>query len=109
MIGTPLLNAQAFHLLATPDDVRRMVPELQHLRTGHGISERPFIVREPFPAACTLDHRQSFLDVCNLVNVFSPNHLEMAALFESEPNGYQREKSELYAQRFLDCSVGPSG
>lgn len=86
-----------------------IVAELQDLRTYHGISERPLIVWEPFPAACKQDYRQSFLDVCSLVDVFSPNHLEMAALFELEPNEFHRETLESYAQRFLECSVGPSG
>lgn len=86
-----------------------IVSELLSLRMHHGISERPLIVWEPLPAACVQDCRQSFLDVCSLVDVFSPNHLEMAALFESEPNEFQREKLESYAQNFLECSVGPSG
>lgn len=86
-----------------------IIAELQDLRSRHSISERPLIVWEPFPAACKQDFCQSFLDVCSLVDVFSPNHLEMAALFESEPSGFQREKLESYAHRFLECSVGPSG
>ena len=40
---------------------------------------------EPFPAACTTENRSSFLEACKLVDVFSPNHDEMTALFEDRP------------------------
>jgi sugar/nucleoside kinase (ribokinase family) len=109
LVGTPLLHAKALHLLATPDGVRVITLEIQNLRTGHGLNERPLIVWEPLPVACKQDNRQSFLDACRFVDVFSPNHLEIAALFESEPNGYQPERLKSYAQRFLEHSVGPFG
>ncbi|KAF2498728.1 pfkB family kinase [Lophium mytilinum] len=80
-----LLRSKAFHLLATPAEVVQQIPELMSLRRKRGITERPYIVWEPLPMTCTLENRQAFLDACKLVDVFSPNHLEMTGLFTPEP------------------------
>lgn len=85
-------------MLATPEEIQRHIPELMRLRARHGVKTRPYIVWEPLPAACTTSNLRSFLEACRLVNVFSPNHLEMTALFEDRPpEGYQPKSLEKYA------------
>ncbi|KAF2182553.1 pfkB family kinase [Zopfia rhizophila CBS 207.26] len=110
LVDTPLLSAKAVHFLASPEEIQTQVPELLSLRDRQGITERPLIVWEPFPAACKTQNRQSLLDACKLVDIFSPNHLEITALFvEIIPKGFTPEKLEEYASEVLDSSVGPSG
>lgn len=86
------------------------VSSLIALRQNAGESERPFIIWEPAPFSCTADNLQSCLDAACMVDVFSPNHLELAALFgQSRPVVADIHKIESQALRFLDSGVGPNG
>jgi sugar/nucleoside kinase (ribokinase family) len=107
---TGFLGAAAVHILATPGEVAAQVAQLRALRVQRGITESPFIVWEPFPAACSIANRQAFLESCKLVDVFSPNHLEMEALFETAATTapYHKGKLEEYAQEFAKAT-GPCG
>jgi sugar/nucleoside kinase (ribokinase family) len=68
------------------------------------------IVWEPLHAACTKTNQQLFFAACKLVDVFSPNHIEVAAIFDDTPStDFDAQKLENYGQRFLDSSVGPNG
>ncbi|KAF2832401.1 putative PfkB family kinase [Ophiobolus disseminans] len=92
------LNARAFHFLATPQEVLSQVHELIALRANYGIKTLPFILWEPFPAACTIKDRPLFLEACSFVDVFSPNHLEISAMFEEQkPETFRPEALEKYA------------
>jgi sugar/nucleoside kinase (ribokinase family) len=82
LVGTPLLRAQAFHFFGRPEEVSQQVPELLRLRCeAHPELAKPFIVWEPLPSACAPDVLDAFRTACGLVDVFSPNHMELAALF----------------------------
>jgi EAL domain-containing protein (putative c-di-GMP-specific phosphodiesterase class I) len=53
---------------------------------------------EPFPASCTRQNRYAYLRTCRHVNVFSPNNLEISALFEDiSPKGFQSDQLEAHA------------
>ena len=86
------------------------ISELIALREGCGIKDRPLLMWEPFPAACKPENRDSMMKACKLVDVFSPNHFEVAALFSQQPTqAFQPAQLETYAQSFLDSAVGPLG
>lgn len=107
---TPLLHARAFHLIATPSEIMRQVPQLLSLRAELGIKDRPLIVWEPIPASCTRCRRNEFLKACELVDVFSPNHVEMMALFSPrDPVSFQERLLEVYVRVFLAAGVGRGG
>ncbi|KAF1842052.1 Ribokinase-like protein [Cucurbitaria berberidis CBS 394.84] len=109
LIDSYLLNSRAFHLLATPEEVQKQIPELIKLRAQRGVKKRPFLVWEPLPAACITRNRDAFLQACKLVDVFSPNHLEMSALFEDPPlKMLQPDQLEAYALEF-SRATGMSG
>jgi sugar/nucleoside kinase (ribokinase family) len=109
-VDTPLLSSKAFHFFGTSQEISKQIPELLQLRKVNGIGERPFIVWEPLPVACTTTNRQSILEACKLVDVFSPNHIEYAALFQGSPSeGFDADTLESYGQTLLDSSVGPNG
>ncbi|PSN66738.1 Ribokinase-like protein [Corynespora cassiicola Philippines] len=98
LIGTSLINADIFHMFATPQEIENQVPELIQIRSQHGILKRPFIVWEPFPAACRPSNRSSFLEACKLVDIFSPNHLELANLYhENVSDTLRTDELEEYA------------
>ncbi|KAF1955365.1 Ribokinase-like protein [Byssothecium circinans] len=107
LVGTPLLRAKAFHLFGTPAEILDQVPQLLRFRERVGIDDHPLIVWEPLPGACTKTNRHLFLAACKLVDVFSPNHIEAAAIFDDTPSGtFDSEKTESFAQTIVDSSIG---
>lgn len=106
-----LFSSAAFHFLAKPSDLEGQVAELLELRRKHGITARPLLVWEPAPPFCKATNREDHINVCQLVDTFSPNHLELTYLFEDDQVIKPFDPSQLvsYAQRFLDAGVGVSG
>jgi hypothetical protein len=76
-----LLKSQSFHFLSTPSNLEAQIERLLNLREEFGLP-RPFIVWEPAPPFCNQENLYPCLRASSLVDVFSPNHLELAALFE---------------------------
>jgi len=107
--GTALLNSKVYHYLASPQDMKTRVSNILALREQAGILDRPLIIWEPAPLSCKPENLQDCLAVAALVDVFSPNHLELAALFESLPVASDRSKVEKLAMKFLSSGVGPEG
>lgn len=81
MLPARLLTARAFHWLLPPNDVAVQTEELLRLRREAGVVERPLLVWEPFPAECQPAFLDRHLEACGLVDVFSPNHVELLGLF----------------------------
>ncbi|KAF2115096.1 putative PfkB family kinase [Lophiotrema nucula] len=110
LVDSPLLRAKAVHFFATPEEILIQVPELLRLRDNDKIEGRPLLVWEPLPVSCKPLNRQAFLDACKLVDVFSPNHIEITAIFADGPaKDFQPEKLESYGTEILDSSIGPQG
>jgi len=109
-VSSPLLGSQAYHFLSKQEEITSQVIELLKLRERHGMNKKPLIIWEPVPAACQPENLKSTLDACKLVDMFSPNHLEMTRLFTDKvPGDFRPEVLESYAQKFLDHSIGPGG
>lgn len=108
--GTIVLGSKSFHYLASPADLKRRLLKLLTIRAQMGISQRPLIIWEPSPLTSNPDYLQGSLDVAKLVDVFSPNHLELAAtfgvLYSPETQKYEIESLAL---KVLSSGVGPDG
>lgn len=107
--STRLLRAKSFHFLAAPEDLQRQVAALLELRRQHGISTRPLIVWEPGPLGCDRVHLQAHLQACQVVDVFSPNHLELGYLVEGrqvQRHPFDKADIEKSARQFLDLGIG---
>ncbi|KAF2964046.1 hypothetical protein GQX73_g9526 [Xylaria multiplex] len=106
-----LLYAKSFHFLALPEDLETQVSTLFRLRKEHGITERPLIVWEPAPMGCDFANLTKHLEACALVDVFSPNHIELDRLVKGK-RGVEVEFSpstiEAQARLFIDAGIGPS-
>lgn len=113
LVGTPLLRAKAFHFFGRPEEITEQVPELLRLRsTTHPNLPKPFIVWEPLPSACTSSNLPAFLAALDHVDVFSPNHLELAAFFpeaQNLPEPVLLPQLETLGRRFVDAGIGASG
>ncbi|KAJ9157649.1 Carbohydrate/purine kinase [Pleurostoma richardsiae] len=108
------LAAGAFHLLASPSEVEAQVTQLLSLRSDTSIVGDPLLIWEPAPLSCNRDAKEEHLAAAKLVDVFSPNHLELLALFQDITQGEQASPFhtrliEACADAFLDSGVGPSG
>ncbi|KAL2275082.1 hypothetical protein FJTKL_02535 [Diaporthe vaccinii] len=114
LASSSLLGSSAFHLLASPDFAQEQIKQLLSLRESNNIEARPLLVWEPLPGSCRPDLRDEHFTAAKLVDVFSPNHLEIQALFEhssppSRGKFLDRELLEEYTEMFLDRGIGPDG
>lgn len=114
MLPAHLLTARAFHWLLPAGDVAAGTEELWRLRRQAGVVERPLLVWEPFPAECQPAFLPQHLEACGLVDVFSPNHLELLGLFgettaQEAPSPLDRGVVESCAGKLLDAmtAAGP--
>ena len=104
------MHAKYFHLLAKPYEVSEQVGEIWEARKRHGIQEKPVIIWEPFPASCYPHNHGNFYHPLGLVDVDSPNHLELEAMFDEQPSAvFKLEKIEAYARRLLTMGLNYVG
>lgn len=113
-----MLHSRCFHILATPDVVIAQCKELLDLREMAQIEEKPIIIWEPLPSSCRPSNLDIFHKAAHVVDVFSPNHMELAAIFRDESINSSTERpqrtvtkaeSEEYASKFLQSGIGESG
>ena len=79
------------------------VGSLLELRRASGISNRPLIVWEPRPQSCIPSNLEHFYEAISLVDVFSPNHVELGAFFgHSFLDKFDRRIIEDLAIRLLE-------
>jgi sugar/nucleoside kinase (ribokinase family) len=110
--STPLIMSKAYHFLESPANIKSRASEILALRQSLGIP-KPLIIWEPAPLSCKAENLQSCMEATRTVNVFSPNHLELARLF-GEPLStcfLDKEKIKSMALKFLNTNegIGPDG
>ncbi|KAI1346456.1 Ribokinase-like protein [Xylaria sp. FL0043] len=111
LAASSLLAARSFHFLALPDDLEIQVSTLLRLRQEQGITERPMIVWEPAPMGCDSANLMRHFEACKLVDVFSPNHIELHRLFEGKGETdveFSPSTIEAQAKDFLEAGIGPN-
>ncbi|KAF2210580.1 hypothetical protein CERZMDRAFT_8963, partial [Cercospora zeae-maydis SCOH1-5] len=74
------LHAMAFHFLCSPDKLKEYITELLDLRKAQGNMTRPLLIWEPLPMLCRPNELAAHVEASKLVDIFSPNHFELAAL-----------------------------
>ncbi|KAL4888099.1 Ribokinase-like protein [Aspergillus ambiguus] len=111
LANTALLHSKAFHLLETPQNILPRVSSLLALRRRAGVPHRPLLIWEPSPPACKPEALQLCRDAAPVVDVLSPNHLELLALCGESPPAtdadIDRAQIERLAWMFLQDGVGP--
>lgn len=125
LIGTPLLLATAFHLLAAPEVLGEYTAQLAALRSPSlppsssdhdhdhdqsSVSPPALFVWEPAPFSCNRANLAGHLQAAKLVDVYSPNHEEFLSTFyedtERQGLGFDRAAIEKQASRVLESGVG---
>ncbi|EMC95520.1 hypothetical protein BAUCODRAFT_492594 [Baudoinia panamericana UAMH 10762] len=108
--GTRLLAASAFHFFGTAQYVEESVSHLVRLRqANHHSQTRPFVVWEPEAKSCRPDTLSAHQQAASSVNVFSPNHLELASFFADATATFDKAVIERHAAMFLDAGIGTNG
>lgn len=108
--NTPLLRSESYHYLTSPEDIPNRISTLLALREKSNIPERPLLIWEPLPLSCIPSNLNPCLSAVQSVDIFSPNHLELAALF-SIPASEASKKHviEDLAMKVLTHGVGSDG
>lgn len=76
--NTRLLTSHGFHFFVDPTQIIEQTTQLQELRKAAGITSRPIIIWEPKAYSCMPENLQAFVEAMRVVDVFSPNHIELA-------------------------------
>lgn len=107
--NTALLHSRSFHMLAGPSEVIKQVEELLALRQSAHIQTKPLLVWEPRPSSCTSENFTFFQEAARLVDIFSPSHVELTAIFIDKPSEVTSAMITDYANNFLHSGIGPDG
>ncbi|KAJ5658496.1 uncharacterized protein N7484_002145 [Penicillium longicatenatum] len=117
-----LSDAQAwsrtFHMVCSPARCIFIVNEILQRReqlreagkapsTEHA-SERPIFVWEPVPDLCTPEEQEKFFEANRVVDVVSPNHMELGMMFDQPEWTVESEECEGLVRRILDAGIGPN-
>ena len=103
MLPEIYLTARTYHLICTPSRCIKLVKELLAKREElvasiPSLSEKPIFVWEPMEHSCRPSERMSFYEALKYVDVFSPNHDEMQALFADLPNANLKDLGQRGAE-----------
>ncbi|KAI7027161.1 hypothetical protein KC355_g422 [Hortaea werneckii] len=109
--GTKMLSSRAFTFFGTPEYIESQTSHIEELRTtSRRAALDPLIIWEPHAKSCRPDTLQSHLAACHRVDVFSPNHEELASFFEGDTNPeFDRALVENQAREFVDNGVALHG
>ena len=77
---TCLLTARGFHFFVDPVQIIDQTTQLQELRAAAGVTSRPIVVWEPKAHSCMPENMPAFVEAVQSVNIFSPNHIELARI-----------------------------
>ena len=84
MRDTRLLTSSIFHFFVDPSQIVEQTTQLQELRKAAGITTLPVVIWEPKAYSCIEDNLPAFVEAIQSVNVFSPNHIELARIVGKE-------------------------
>lgn len=112
-LGLKLLSSRAFHFFGTAEYMEEQMADLARLRRQKLADSDlpvPHIIWEPHPKSCRPDTLEEHKRAGRLVDVFSPNHEELASFFfDDAPTKFDRSVVERQAAVFLDAGIGRGG
>lgn len=118
MLSGHFLMSKTFHLICTPTRCMELVKGIlsrrrafinEYPQMNFETFETPFFVWEPMEHCCRPNQLPSVLEAMDFVDVFSPNHRELFALFEEEDHGegtIAQEDLQKYCRTLLAQGFG---
>ena len=79
-----LLRSRGFHFFVDPSQIVEQANQLQQMRKAAGITTPPILVWEPKAYSCVPENLSAFVEAMRSVDVFSPNHIELARVMRKE-------------------------
>ena len=119
MLSGRFLMSKSYHLICTPTRcielvkgilTRRKLFANEHSHLSLDIFETPLIVWEPMEHCCRPSQLPAVFEALAFVDVFSPNHRELSALFKEEHQGegtITQEDLQQYCKTLLVKGFGP--
>lgn len=106
-----LLHARSFHFFDIPATLRVSTSRIREARRQqYGTSpgdQAPLIIWEPQAKSCSPETLEEHLLAVAGIDVFSPNHMELASFFEAEHDGdFDRDRIEQQAKVFIESGIG---
>ena len=108
-LTTELLASKSFHLICSPTRCVDMIKRILERRIEtFGLEyERPIIIWEPVPDLCIPDELNNTYKALKYVDVISPNHEELSALFSStHSSDFDRKAVESQVNQLLARGIG---
>ena len=110
-LTTELLGSKSFHLICSPTRCIDMIKRIleRQIETFGPECERPMIIWEPVPDLCVPAELNNTYNALQYVDVISPNHEELGALFHfTHSSGVDRKAVESQVNKLLACGIGPT-
>lgn len=107
-----LLAAKSFHLICSAVRCAELAQRIRQRRAEELCRDhpQPIIVWEPVPDMCTPDQLQETKDALRHIDVLSPNHDELGALFGvKHAGGVDKSAVEEHAQELAASRIGSQG
>jgi sugar/nucleoside kinase (ribokinase family) len=104
---TNMISAACFHFFDIPETVNAQIDQISALRAQQGIDSRPLYVWEPQAKSCSPETFEHHKKVVEKVDIFSPNHAELASFFAQPVNGlvgFDKTTVEEQARKFMPAS-----
>ena len=101
------LDARVFHLICSPDKLRDQIVGICDLRTKD--IDKAIFIWEPWPKSCKVENLDYLKDTIKLVDVVSPNHVELMDFFLYEPQEFSKELIETLAEECVRSGIGNNG
>lgn len=111
MLSDEQVTSKSFHMVCSSERAIRIVEEISRRRKvlQPDQTSKPVFVWEPVPDRCTPEDQDKFLAACRVVDIVSPNELELGMMFGrpgwNENNNGDRE----IVHKILRSGIGEDG
>lgn len=119
MLSEPQVFSKTFHMVCSSARCMSIVQEIMQRRdelqkqgkapASYDASRRPTFVWEPVPDLCTPEEQAKFFAATRVVDVVSPNELELGMMFGQPGWSEESEYGRNLVKRILDSGIGPEG
>ncbi|KAJ5161569.1 hypothetical protein N7492_006961 [Penicillium capsulatum] len=119
MLSEAQVWSRTFHMVCSASRCISIVRHIMNRRdellkagrapsTG-GITTRPIFVWEPVPDLCTPQEQEKFFAANRVVDVVSPNHLELGMMFDQPSWSEEADEGQHLVRRIIESGIGPNG
>lgn len=116
MLSDSQVLSKTFHMVCSSSRCISIVQEILQRREGlqrdgqiASALERPIFVWEPVPDLCTPEEQEMFFAANRVVDVVSPNELELGLMFGQSGWSEDGQFGRDIVRRILESGIGPEG